>query len=96
MLNRGTKRICQNCSAKFYDLSRSPIVCPRCKISQKLLAGANKCENCKLRISIMVEEPRCSCGYQLYHLESNNCPECGKTVPESDRWAAESGQEVEV
>lgn len=26
----GTKRTCQSCDAKFYDLSRSPIVCPKC------------------------------------------------------------------
>ncbi len=26
----GVKRICQACSAKFYDFQRSPIVCPAC------------------------------------------------------------------
>ena len=26
----GSKRICQNCAAKYYDLGRSPIVCPKC------------------------------------------------------------------
>jgi uncharacterized protein (TIGR02300 family) len=26
----GTKRLCPNCSAKFYDLSKTPIVCPKC------------------------------------------------------------------
>ena len=26
----GTKRICQSCSAPFYDLRRDPIVCPKC------------------------------------------------------------------
>jgi uncharacterized protein (TIGR02300 family) len=26
----GTKRICPNCGAKYYDLNRSPIICPRC------------------------------------------------------------------
>ena len=26
----GTKRLCQTCGIKFYDLLRSPIVCPRC------------------------------------------------------------------
>lgn len=28
---RGTKRVCQNCGSKFYDLSRSPILCPICQ-----------------------------------------------------------------
>jgi uncharacterized protein (TIGR02300 family) len=26
----GTKRLCGSCGAKFYDLSKSPIVCPKC------------------------------------------------------------------
>ena len=28
---RGTKRVCQNCGSKFYDLNRDPIVCPICQ-----------------------------------------------------------------
>ena len=27
----GTKRTCQNCEARFYDLQRNPIVCPKCE-----------------------------------------------------------------
>jgi uncharacterized protein (TIGR02300 family) len=26
----GTKRLCASCSAKFYDLGKTPIVCPKC------------------------------------------------------------------
>ena len=26
----GTKRICQSCSAHFYDLGKEPITCPKC------------------------------------------------------------------
>ena len=26
----GLKRACQSCGAKFYDMARSPIVCPKC------------------------------------------------------------------
>ena len=26
----GVKRACQSCAAKFYDLNRSPITCPKC------------------------------------------------------------------
>ena len=26
----GTKRLCASCGAKFYDLSKDPIVCPKC------------------------------------------------------------------
>lgn len=27
---RGTKRICLHCEAKFYDMMRTPILCPKC------------------------------------------------------------------
>jgi uncharacterized protein (TIGR02300 family) len=26
----GTKRLCGSCAAKFYDLNKDPIVCPKC------------------------------------------------------------------
>jgi len=26
----GIKRTCQNCAARFYDLNKSPIKCPKC------------------------------------------------------------------
>ena len=26
----GTKRLCASCGAKFYDLSKTPITCPKC------------------------------------------------------------------
>lgn len=28
--DRGTKRLCGECEAKFYDLNRDPIACPMC------------------------------------------------------------------
>ena len=28
---RGIKRVCQSCGTRFYDLSRTPIVCPACQ-----------------------------------------------------------------
>ncbi len=68
---------------------RIEVKCPRCHTQQELHTGPGKCERCGLRITIQVEEPRCACGYQLYRLESEHCPECGREVPQADRWAAE-------
>lgn len=28
----GTKRQCQSCGAKFYDLNKDPIICPTCSV----------------------------------------------------------------
>ena len=30
----GTKRICVNCAAKFYDLGKVPAICPKCETEQ--------------------------------------------------------------
>jgi len=34
----GTKRLCGNCSVKFYDLNKNPIVCPKCHTVMELAA----------------------------------------------------------
>ena len=39
----GAKRQCQNCGAKFFDLNRDPIVCPKCgTIFQGVTARAER------------------------------------------------------
>ena len=35
----GTKRQCQNCGSKFYDLSRDPILCPKCGTVFQVMAA---------------------------------------------------------
>ena len=35
----GTKRLCGNCGAKFYDLNKDPIVCPKCQTVMQLTAA---------------------------------------------------------
>jgi len=34
----GTKCVCASCAARFYDLSRSPAVCPKCGATQPPVA----------------------------------------------------------
>ena len=34
----GTKRLCANCGAKFYDLNKDPITCPKCDTVLELAA----------------------------------------------------------
>ncbi|UCE60928.1 MAG: hypothetical protein JSU63_04085 [Phycisphaerales bacterium] len=63
------------------ELTTVTVLCPRCGKKQSLRIGDSACVSCKLRISIKIEEPRCpQCGYLLYGLPSNCCPECGTTV----------------
>ena len=62
------------------------LTCPRCAKSIEAKQGASNCSHCGLRFTIKVEEPRCACGYPLYGLASDKCPECGREISESDRW----------
>ena len=39
---RGTKRVCQNCGSKFYDLNRDPITCPICETVYQQSDGRTK------------------------------------------------------
>ena len=39
---RGTKRVCQSCGARFYDLSRTPIVCPVCQTVYQVAAPTSR------------------------------------------------------
>jgi uncharacterized protein (TIGR02300 family) len=47
----GTKRICVACAARFYDLAKSPAVCPKCGVEQPIeqprqrRAGGNVAED---------------------------------------------------
>jgi len=68
------------------------LTCPRCRTSQTIRPGMARCSSCKLRIEVIVEEPVCACGYQLYQLTGATCPECGREIPESDRWASQMNQ----
>ena len=38
----GTKRLCGNCGAKFYDLSKDPIICPKCHTVLELVAVTSR------------------------------------------------------
>src|SRR5262245_21560136 len=33
---RGIKRVCQSCGTRFYDLGRTPIVCPSCQAAYQV------------------------------------------------------------
>ncbi len=63
------------------------VTCPRCQSGVEVKSNReSRCGGCRLKIRVEVEEPRCGCGYLLYELESDVCPECGKAVADEDRW----------
>ncbi|MHC4427460.1 MAG: hypothetical protein ACYS0D_02515 [Planctomycetota bacterium] len=63
------------------------LTCPRCGHGQTLEAGRRRCERCRLIIRFQIEEPRCAgCGFALYKLTGDHCPECGREIPAEERW----------
>ncbi len=58
----GTKRLCQSCGAKFYDMGRNPITCPKCEAvfdvegSVKLKRGRTAPQEVKPKPKATVEE----------------------------------------
>jgi hypothetical protein len=64
---------------------RVTIVCPRCGTAQTVAAGESRCQRCKLRFFLEVEEPRCpKCSYLLFQLTEPRCPECGQALSGDD------------
>ncbi len=67
--------------------TRILLACPRCGGGCEIDANtAAECPVCRLDLRVEFEEPRCACGYLLYALEAESCPECGAPVPASKRW----------
>jgi hypothetical protein len=57
------------------------VICPLCRKKQKITTGGASCAECGLRIVVNLEQPQCAkCGYILYGLKFERCPECGTVV----------------
>jgi hypothetical protein len=54
--------------------------CPKCGERQTHRPGFVHCSKCGTGMFIEIEEPRCECGYLLYQLTGDACPECGRPV----------------
>jgi uncharacterized protein (TIGR02300 family) len=52
----GTKRLCANCGAKFYDLNKTPITCPKCHTVMELAAAPTRPRPEPARAAVPVKE----------------------------------------
>jgi uncharacterized protein (TIGR02300 family) len=52
----GTKRLCGSCAAKFYDLGKDPIVCPKCHTVLQLAAITSRSRPEPARATAVAEE----------------------------------------
>lgn len=54
--------------------------CPGCRAKSIASPGLVVCKGCAFTMLLDIEEPRCECGYLLFKLVGDTCPECGRAV----------------
>ena len=92
----GTKRLCGNCGAKFYDLSKDPIVCPKCHTVLQLAAVTSRSRPEPARAQAAAEEvvvPETQEAEFVSLEEADAEAEGGKKAPEGE---AVDGAEEEI
>jgi uncharacterized protein (TIGR02300 family) len=84
----GTKRQCQSCGAKFYDLSKDPILCPKCGTVFQAMAIAPTRGRPEPVASRVVEEEDteldAAAGPELVSLDEVEAEEADKDLPVDD------------
>jgi uncharacterized protein (TIGR02300 family) len=95
----GTKRLCGSCGAKFYDLNKDPIVCPKCNTVMALAAATapRSRPEAAARAPVAAEEETVVPETQeaeFVSLEEADAESEGKKALEPE--AAEGGEDIEI
>jgi uncharacterized protein (TIGR02300 family) len=94
----GLKRICGNCGAKFYDLARDPIVCPKCGTAYVPTAASARAPARAEPAAVVAEEPELAtpAGAEVISLEEADAEATGKKkVPATAEAEAETETETD-
>jgi uncharacterized protein (TIGR02300 family) len=78
----GSKRQCQSCGAKFYDLNKDPIVCPKCGTVFQAVAVRGRPEAVASRpVEEDEAEVETAGGPELVSLDEVEAEEAEKDIP---------------
>jgi uncharacterized protein (TIGR02300 family) len=78
----GSKRQCQSCGAKFYDLNKDPIICPKCgTVFQAVAATRGRPEPVANRAEEDEVEVDPAAGPELVSLDEVEAEEADKDLP---------------
>ncbi len=55
-LEWGTKRTCQSCASRFYDLQKSPIICPKCGSTYEIITTTRRGRKTVAKVAVVEEE----------------------------------------
>jgi uncharacterized protein (TIGR02300 family) len=89
----GTKRLCANCGAKFYDLSKDPIVCPKCETVFQVVVPTSTRGGAAARAKAKEDEPE-SADVELVSLEDADAEQSGGKKAGAE--GAEGDDDIEV
>jgi uncharacterized protein (TIGR02300 family) len=91
----GTKRLCGSCGAKFYDLDRTPIVCPKCEtvFVVPVVTSRARAEAAQPKPAVAEKPEVETTDAELVSLEDADAEQQGKKKPAK---GAEDGDDVEI
>ena len=97
----GTKRLCASCGAKFYDLDRNPIVCPKCEtvfvppvVTSRARPEAAKAAPAPAPVVAAVAIEPETADAEFVSLEDAEAEQQGKKKPAAAGATAEEGEEA--
>ncbi|MES0870087.1 TIGR02300 family protein [Pseudovibrio denitrificans] len=80
----GTKRLCAACGAKYYDLNRDPIICPKCGDMFDLGMTAKTAKAVKAVQKEEAEDALVKDDAELVSLEEADAEAAGEDIPDLD------------
>ena len=85
----GAKRQCQNCGAKFFDMNKDPIVCPKCGT---IFQGAARVERAAVKEVVEEDEVVAPAGVELVSLDEVEASEEKAAEPAAEDVDVEEGE----
>ncbi len=85
----GAKRQCQNCGAKFFDMNKEPIVCPKCGT---IFHGAARVERAAAKVEVEEDEVVAPAGVELVSLDEVEASEEKAAEPAAEDVDVEEGE----
>jgi len=89
----GIKRLCSGCGAKFYDLNKDPIVCPKCSTVFTVAPAARARSDAAARMPVAEEEVAAP---EAAEAEFVSLEEADKETEGAKPAAIEGDEDVEV
>ncbi|MGE0525275.1 MAG: TIGR02300 family protein [Variibacter sp.] len=91
----GTKRLCPHCGAKFYDLGKDPIVCPKCGSVVEIAPVPMRGRGGPAPAAADEAEPAEAQGAELVSLEEADADTSGKKAAATSDVDIEDDAEIE-